>query len=43
MQSIVACAYDPSYSGGRDQSVGSQFEASLAKKLARPYLNQQAW
>jgi hypothetical protein len=36
----VAHACHPSYSGGRDQSGGLQFKASLGKQFARPYLKK---
>jgi hypothetical protein len=35
----VAHAYNPSYSGGRDQE-DHRFEASLGKQFQRPYLKK---
>jgi hypothetical protein len=38
---MVVHAFNPSYSGDGNQK-GSQLEACIGRKLARPYLNQQA-
>jgi hypothetical protein len=37
---LVAHAYNPSYSGGRERSEGSWFQASLGKYFTRPYLEK---